>query len=361
MRTGTTLILAAIGAIVLALGVIYGSGPRERMQQAAQGQLVFPGLAPKLAAAAQLEIQHKGTTLHLARNAEDAAALWGVVDRGGYRAQQDKVHELLTALTELRLDEKRTADAGEYARLGVADPADKGADSTLVRVLDGKGGVIAALIVGHARSAERGGADTLYVRRPGEAQSWLADGRIAATAGTQDWLDRSIVSIDAAKVADVVVTRGETTLRFARQGGKFTLTDPAGHPKLDDVKVDEVSRGLAELTLEDVKPAPAPGTPLGRAVFTTTDGMTLSADVSKSGPAVWATFAASGQDAADVAARVKGWAYEIGSWKEQALVPSLDDLKAAEPATSAPAMPAPATPAPAMPAPAPVLAPAPAK
>ena len=344
MRTRTTVILAALGAVVLALGLVYGTGPRERTEQAPQGARVFPDLAAKLGDAARIEIQHGAVTLHLARDARQASSLWGIPDRDGYRALQDKVHELLTGLTELRLDERRTADPASYARLGVADPG-KGSDATLVRVLDDKGGVIAALIAGHARTAQRGNADTLYVRRPGEAQSWLADGRLAATADAQDWLDRSIVSIDGKQVAGVTVTRGDATLTFARQGEKFALTQPADHPKLDEFKVDEVSRALSELTLEDVKHAPAPGKPLGRAVFTTADGMTVTADVTKDGPAVWATFSATGKDSASFADKVKGWAYEVGSWKEEALVPTLDTLKAATPAASG-APPAPAVPMP---------------
>ncbi len=350
MRTRTTVILAALGAAVLALGVIYGSGPRERTQPAAQGQIAFPGLVAKLAEATRIEITHGGLTLHLARPDKDAM-IWDVADRGSYPAQQDKVHELLTALTELRLDEPRTSDPAAYARLGVEDPAAKGADSTLLRVLDGKGGVIAALVVGHARTSQHGESDTLYVRRPDAAQAWLAEGRIAATSDSMDWLDRDIVNIDPAKIATDVVTRGETTLTFGRSAGSLTLTAPADHPKLDDLKVQEVSRSLADLTLEDVKPAPAPGTALGRAVITTTDGMTVTVEANKSGPELWATFTAEGKDSAALAAKVKGWAYLIGSWKEQALVPTLDNLKAAAPAAPPAAAPPPAPPAAAAPAP----------
>jgi hypothetical protein len=360
MRTRTTVILAVLGAAVLALGVIYGSGPRERTQTAVQGQIAFPDLVAKLAAATRIEITHKGLTLHLARADRDAPT-WGVADRGGYPAQQDKVHELLTGLTELRLDEPRTSDPASYARLGVEDPAAKGADSTLVRVLDGNGGVIAALVVGHARPSQHGDADTLYVRRPDAAQAWLADGHIAVTSDSQDWVDRDIVNIDPAKIATDMVTRGDATLTFGRVDGAFTLTAPADHPKLDDLKVQEVNRVLADLTLEDVKPAPAPGTPLGRAVITTTDGMTVTVAANKSGPELWATFTAEGKDAAALAAKLKGWAYLIGSWKEQALVPTLDNVKAPPPPAppAAAAAPAPAQPPIAVPPPAPPPAPAP--
>lgn len=122
MRTRTSVILTALGAVVLALGILYGRGPTGRTQQAAQGQLMFPDLVAKLADARKVEIIRKGATLVLDRGGKDAAADWGVAVRDDYPTQAGKVHELLARLTELRLDEPRTADAAMYARLGVADP-----------------------------------------------------------------------------------------------------------------------------------------------------------------------------------------------------------------------------------------------
>lgn len=336
MRTRTSVILAGIGAVVLALGIVYGSGPAGQTQQAAQGRLMFPDLVAKLADAARVEITHKGSTLTFDRGGKDDPAGWGIATRGGYPAQAGKVHGLLASLTGLRLDEPRTADPALYPRLGVEDPAGKGADSTLVRVLDAKGGVIAALIVGHARAAVSGNADTLYVRRPGEAQSWLADGKLAPTTDPGDWIDTTVVNILADKITGDMVTRGADTLQFARSGARMTLSAPADHPKLDDFKVDQVGDALANLTLQDVQRAPAPGKPLGRAVLTTQDGLVVTVDVSKDGDKLWVSLSASGKDAAALNKKVKGWAYRIGSWKEQSLVPTLADLEAAQPAPAKP-------------------------
>jgi len=59
-------------------------------------------------------------------------------------------------------------------------------------------------------------------------------------------------------------------LTFGRVEGKFALTQPADHPKLEDYKVDDVARGLESLTLQSVKAdAEAPATEAGHAVFTT--------------------------------------------------------------------------------------------
>ncbi|MBN9507999.1 MAG: DUF4340 domain-containing protein [Alphaproteobacteria bacterium] len=332
MRTKSALVLAATAVVVLALGLEFGMGPREKSYDTSGGTLVFPDLTGRLATAVEIDIVHAGRTLKIARKTTDPSAVWGIVDHNAYPAQASKVRELLTGLTELRYDEPRTSEAAEYPRLGVEDPSAKGSDSTLVRVLDASG-PIAQLIVGHQRTSATGNGQTLYVRRPNEVQAWLADGALPVSADVMEWLNRDLVNIPADEIEGVTVDRGGQKLVFARKDKTLTLTDPAEHPKLDEYKLEDIGRGLENLSLEDVRPAPAPGNALGKAVFTTRDGTSVTVDVSKAGPAVWATFAAQGKHA-DALGKLKGWAYEIGSWKEKALVPTLDDLKAAVPAAS---------------------------
>ncbi len=357
MRPRIAIILLVIAIIVLGAGWQFGLRTQPPGQvTVAPGTLVFPGLAEKLQKAAKVEIRHQAQVLDITL----ANGTWGLPDRGGYPVQQDRLRELLTGLTELRITEPRTADAGEYARLGVEDPQAAGANSNLLDVFDNTGAPIATLIVGHRRTRTRGNLpEAVYIRRPGETQSWLAEGSLPVDADPQLWLARDIVNIDHAKIASITVHRGDATLVFgkdAKDADKFALTAPTDHPKLDDYKIDDVGRGLEQVTLTDVKPAAQePGTKLGTADYVTTDGMTVTVTVFKNDKDIWAQFAATGQGAAQktaaaLQATVGGWAYQLGAWKEQAFVPALDDLKADAPAT--PPAPAPATPAPA-PAPAP--------
>jgi hypothetical protein len=86
--------------------------------------------------------------------------------------------------------------------------------------------------------------------------------------------------------------------------------------------------------------ADAPGTEAGHAVFTTSDGLAVTVTVVHADKDVWARFAVSGPDkvkaeADKLNARLAGWTYQIGSWKEKSLVPTIDDLKAEEPAKPA--------------------------
>ena len=84
------------------------------------------------------------------------------------------------------------------------------------------------------------------------------------------------------------------------------------------------------------------GDALGSAVFTTLDGLAITVTSIKAGSDLWVRFAAAGTgdaaaaEASRLNARLTGWTYQIGSWKQKALVPTLDDLKAPPPPAPAP-------------------------
>jgi hypothetical protein len=331
-----TLWLAVLGVVVLAGGWYFGPGANSGSRVVVPaGTLVFPGLAGKLQAATMVEISNKGKTLRIARGKE----FWGLADRGGYKVQQDKLREMLTGLTELRIIEPRTADPAQYDRLGVGDPNVANSTANLLRVLDASGAPMAELITGHRRVRTAGNLpETLYIRRPGEAQSWLAEGRVQVDADPQLWFERDIVNIPLDRVASVVLRRGDAVLNFAKIDGKPALIQVPDQPKLDDYKLEDVFRALAQLTLTDVaEAAKAPGEKIGDAVYTLNDGVRITVTVARADKDIWIQLAAAGDgDAAKPAAALQagfaGWAFQLGAWKEKSFLPVMDDLKAEEPA-----------------------------
>ena len=306
---------------------------------------MFPDLAPKLQDAARIEITHQGKTTAIVKHGDT----WGLEDRGGYVVQASKLRGMLTALTELRLVEQRTTDPEQFNRLGLEDPNGKTGTSNLLRVLDASGKPIVAVIVGHRRVRTQGNVpEQVYVRRPDDNQTWLAEGSLQVDADPQLWLDRDIMNIDHARIANVAVTHGDETLELARDGQKLVLKAPAEHPPLDDYKMDDVDRGLELLTFQDVQTDKEPvGDKVGQSVYTTSDGLAVTATVFKGEKDIWARFAATGNDktkdeADKLNARLAGWTYQLGAWKQKALVPSLDDLKAPPPEKPAASLPSPA-------------------
>ena len=329
MTARRLIILVSAAILALAGGWYFGTRttPAERTE-ATPRTLMFPGLTPKLANAAKLEITHQGKQTVIEKRPDGDG--WGVASMHDYPIQQSKLRGLLTALTELRLAEPRTSDPSEFSRLGVEDPKGAAASGVLLRVADSAGKPILELIVGHSRVRGQGhGPDQVYVRRPGDNQSWLAEGSLQADADPAAWLDRNVIDIPHDRIATVSV--GDSALTFGKVDGKFTLTKPADHPKLETYKVDNVARALEHLTFTEVK-AETPGAEAGHAVFTTTDGLAVTVTLFHADKDVWARFAASGTPEADkLNARLTGWSFQVGAWKEKSLVPTIDDLKAETP------------------------------
>lgn len=304
--------------------------------------LAFEGLAARLRGAARIEIVKADGTLALVRQGET----WVLPDKGGYPVRPEKVREMLVGLTELRLVEPRTGDPAQHGRLGVEDPAQPGGTGVLLRVLDTKGVALAELVLGRRRVRTQGNLpEGIYVRRPGETLAWLAEGRLPADADPQLWLDRDVANLPNARIRAVRVRReGEAPLRLERGDGAeapLRLVEPAeaspGGEPADDVALDEVGRAFEFLTFLDVKPvAGLPDNVLGEGRFELDDGLVVTARPVRDGEALWVVLDASGgAEAERLAARWRGWAYQVGAWKEKAFAPRLEDF-AARPATPEP-------------------------
>jgi len=339
------LVIAAVLAIV---GGWYFGTSTQPVEHASidTGKLAFPGLTDKLKDARRIEITSKGKVTVI----EQKNGVWGVADRGGYPVRESKLRGMLTALTELRLMEPRTTDPAEFSRLGVEDPtAEKDGTANLLRVLDGDGKPILAVIAGHRRTRTQGNVpEEVYVRMPGDNQSWLAEGGLQADADPQVWLDRDIMNISHTLITKVVSTKNGETIELTRDGDKLKVTKPADYPKLEDYKLDDVGRALENLTFQDVKPDKEPiGEKAGEAVFSTSDGLDIGITVYHLDKDSWTRFTVAAPErgkpeAERLNAKFSGWAFETGAWKDKSLIPSLDDLKAPPP--PAPAVPqAPAT------------------
>lgn len=334
-------LLVALGVVAVAGGWYFGTRetPSERTT-VASGALMFPDLAPRLRDAAKVDITHQGKQTVIEKRPDGG---WGVAAMHDYPVQEAKLRGLLTGLTELRLAEPRTSDPAQFARLGVDDPNGPASTADLLRVADSADKPILAVIVGHRRVRSQANVpEEVYVRRPDENQSWLAEGTLQVDADASLWLDRNVLNISHDRIASVVV--GNEALLFTRgTNGKFTLAEPADRPRLEDYKVDDVARALELLTFQSVKAdADAPGTETGHSVFTTNDGLVVTVTVLHADKDVWARFnvaAASDTmkaEAGRLNGRLAGWSYQIGSWKEKSLVPTMDDLKAEEPKGGAP-------------------------
>ncbi|MFC7474968.1 DUF4340 domain-containing protein [Dankookia sp. GCM10030260] len=329
------------GAAAVSVGAALLLAPRGIDQPGiAPGSLAFPGLAERLQGAARIEIRRPDGGLVLARQGD----AWVLPDKGNYPVRPEKLREMLVGLTELRLAEARTADPGQHARLGVDDPRKAGSTALLLRVLDDQGAPLAELILGRRRVRTQGNLpESIYVRRPGESQAWLAEGRLAVDADPQLWLDRDIANLANDRIRRVEVARsGEPALVLARADGepRLHVEVPADAPPTDEVALDEIARAFEYLTFLEVKPAAEiPGQALGESRFDLADGLTIHVAPSLDAGNVWIRLRAEGgEEAQRLNAHWAPWGFQVGVWKLKAFAPLAADLKPQE-ATPAPPKP----------------------
>ena len=327
-------LLLLSGAAVVVVGGALLLNPAEPPAPSPAGAaLAFPGLAQRLQSAAKIIATRHDGSLEIARRGET----WVLPSKGGYPVRQDKVRELLVGLTELRLTEPRTANPDMLDRLGLDDPTREGSTATLLRVLDAQDAVIAELVIGRRRVRTQGNVpESAFVRRPNENQAWLAEGRIPVDSDPQLWLDRDIANLPRERVRRVAINRtGQPALVLTRAEGpegKLAVTTPADAPPTDETSLDEVGRAFEFLTFLDVKPeAEIPGEALGDARFELTDNLAIVVRPRKEGETIWIALAAEGDDEATrLNARWRGWAYQVGPWKEKSFVPLIADLRRQE-------------------------------
>lgn len=327
MRHKTLAIFAAVTLILAIAAFIVQSG-RVGPTARSGGDLLFPGLAGELNGVASLAVLADGERLTLARDGNE----WVVTERGGYPARFEAVKKVLIGLAELKTFEAKTAEPASYARIEVEDPEGEDAKSKLVTVTDGDGKTLAALVVGKRRFAKGGlGPIMNYVRRAGEAQSWLASGDLDIGGEFADWIDRSLLDISSDRMRRVTLTpadgRPVVIARAAGADNKLTVENlPEGAQISSESDVRNRASVLFGLTLDDVRPAalvPFASKGAGKAEYRTLDGLVIRIDTAKHEDRTWIAIEA----ALDQAGRAEWDAAQAGGEDETAKRLTLDDVK----------------------------------
>jgi Domain of unknown function (DUF4340) len=314
--------VAVVAAVMVARG---GGGPPT---DPLVGTRVLPELHVRLDAVARVALVSGGAKTTLRRHAKT----WEVEEKGDYPANGVKVRQALLGLAELTFVEPKTEKPALYPRLEVEDADKKGAKSILVTVSDDKGSLLGEIIAGKRKIDELGGGnDGVYVRKPGDAQSWLARGTLDLSGATADWLEKPLIDLPAAKIKDVSLAAPDgTTLAFARakEGAAFALGEPPPEgKKLKSGALDDPAGALAGLELADVKPAkdftfPKTGTATAR--FVTFDGLTLTLTLASEEKQDWAKIEAAGtgaaeKRAAELNAKFAPWVFALPDFKAKLL------------------------------------------
>jgi hypothetical protein len=262
---------------------------------------------------------------------------WLVSEKGNYPANAGKISQIVRTMADLTLVEPKTRKPDLYPRLEVEDPGN--GKSALVTVKDKSGTALAEAIVGKRRYDRLGGGnDGVYLRKPGDAQAWLARGALDASGDPPSWLDRQILDISEKKIAKVTLTQPDgTKLVISRSApdAKFAVEDaPADAKFKSETATSGPAAALETLDLEDVKPAaeqPVPDKDVVTASFTTFDGLTINLRLVEHDKNEWVALSAAGSGAAEAEAKkldgkLARWTYEIPAYKANLIKTKLADL-----------------------------------
>lgn len=298
-KTLIGLAVAALVAIVIAFAVDRSNRPRSENGGEAPAAYVVPALRDHVNDVDKIVITGADSkpVVTLTRGANG----WSIAEKNGFPADTGKLRELLLKLADAQILEQKTSNKDKYASLGVEDVSAKDAKGVEVEL----GGLQkpVKLIIGN--SNQHGGT---FVRRDGEAESWLASGSLVVDKKTENWLRKDLADIAATRISSVDITRPDgKTVRLAKAAegdANFKLADiPKGREAGSDYAINGPASTLGGLKFEDAVPAkdaPPAEKPL-KARFATFDGLIVDVTAWEKDGKDYAQFAASEDETAAAA------------------------------------------------------------
>jgi hypothetical protein len=250
------------------------------------GDLLFPGLLSDINEVEKIKGSSADEQFTLTRGPEG----WIVPDRFGYPANADKVHKLLVGAAGLKRVEPKTKKAALYPKLGLEDVSYESSRAVSFSFEAADDSTLASLIVGNSAPAKGDPeASAIYVRLPGDPQSWLVEGKLPKDGTLLDWLDRKVLDIGRKRSREVRVRHedGEVVVvsKNTPADKDFSLADVPSGKEIDaQWSVNDIGRALADLDLRDVRPRGAIAAdvrPVLSVTMRTFDGLRVVMDVFK--------------------------------------------------------------------------------
>lgn len=331
-------ILAAVAVVTMLLAILGLAHQASLTAQNERPETFFPGLAARVHQIAHIRLVSKSGTVDVVFKPERG---WVVASHDDYPASFEELRQTVVGMAALVTLEKKTARTDWLPYIDLGDPA-HGGNGQEITLLDDKGQVIAALIAGKTTDiGDPSGAIGLFVRRPGDPQSWLARSVFEPKTQASDWMDKQVMAIDRARIAetdvDPAVGPSYVVRRDHETDTDFHLMEmPKGRELAYDGAPDGIGAAITDFSFDDVKPArsfdfsdPQHTT---RLVTKTFDGLTVTVNVIQQGADYWATISAEGsnpdsqKEAREIDAHATGWAYKLPAYKGQLFETTLESL-----------------------------------
>ncbi|MDA0738124.1 MAG: DUF4340 domain-containing protein [Nitrospirae bacterium] len=254
MNTKTLTIMGVIAVVLIGTALLvsqqHGATPAQT------GQHLFQGLMSKINDVSELVVTAQTGTITIVRKGE----LWTVKEKHDYPANMEKIRAAVVGLGELKIIEAKTKKPELYEKLGLKDVEPEGSLSMRVALKDSAGAAMADVIVGKQQPSKGSlGQDEVYVRIPGDPQTWLALGKFSVEKIPSEWLDKDFLEVEPKRVRRVNITHpGNAKLILEKQkpgGSDFKVINlPKGKEVQSQFAVNNVVSTVTSLLLDDVQP-----------------------------------------------------------------------------------------------------------
>jgi hypothetical protein len=276
MSPKTVIRLLIITIVVFGAAIFAVIDDQVQKVEVGEREFAFPKLVEHINEVAVIEIASKGERFTVIGE----GSTWGVVEKNNYAVPRATIRNFILSLSELRLVEPKTAMADRYQRLEIADIDQEDGAGIGVTLMDKSGTVLADAIIGRRKYFlyvdGRGGT---YLRRAGEAQSWLAEGEMDFDGRSKDWMERLTFEVDLAIVRRITITQ-PTGAKL--QIEKATAEDehfavegaPDDRALKTETEADRLAQVVQKFEFADVLPADQKALEgaMHRAVYTSFDG-----------------------------------------------------------------------------------------
>jgi hypothetical protein len=274
---GLATVLLAAGAWWLLERPVAGDG--------AAGSLLLPELAARLESIDRLQVRGAGDQVLV--EIEKTEGRWRMPSRQDWPANQREVSRALFRLSQARRLEAKTANPERHARLGVESVDDAGAKGSELHLSGG--GEPLRLTIGNNHPSLGGS----YARVGDDAQAWLLDADIAPARNPVDWLDRRLLDLPLARIAQVRIApaKGRAFRLTRADDDRFSLDGQRSAALGNPDDGNATAAALEQLVLDDL--AADSGTrALQTLVFESEDGVLVTVAAWRQDEGTWARLEA---------------------------------------------------------------------
>ena len=207
-------------------------------------RLVFPGLKEQLSGLTSIKVTNpNGNSASIVKQHDS----WVLEEKSGYNVDFSKLSRFLVNFSELRIVEEKTSISSNHSRLGVAVNEPGAAASVIISPGE------YSLLVGNEAPSQGS-----FVRYADDAQVYLTNKPVAASADWIDWVDPVVINIAPANVREVTIATRSAQFLLANRAeasGEFELLGiPTGRELKHATVADSLTRLLVNVRMLDVEP-----------------------------------------------------------------------------------------------------------